>query len=60
MPADAAAAPATVSEEPASERGHWETGKARAQATIREPGDLPSASSPNHRAGLPGGTDFSV
>ena len=42
MPANAVAAPATVSGEPTPIPCHWETGKAGRKATTREPGDLPS------------------
>ena len=40
--AEAVAAPATVSGEPAASKDHWVTGKVRQKAETREPGDLPS------------------
>ena len=56
--ANAAAAPATVGGEPASVECHWVTGKAGRRAAIREPGDLPSKSSPSRWTGTASGADF--
>src|SRR5262245_54482100 len=54
MQLQSVAAPATVSGEPVVRISHWETGKARREATTREPGDLP-ARSPNRWAEGPYG-----
>jgi predicted metal-binding protein len=50
---NAAAVPATVSEEPKAEN-HWDLPGKAAKATTREPGDLPSDEISDRLAGVPG------
>ena len=53
LPANSAAVPATVSEEPKAEN-HWDVPGKAAKATTREPGDLPSDEISDRLAGVPG------
>jgi hypothetical protein len=53
FPANSAAVPATVSEEPKAEN-HWDVPGKAAEATTREPGDLPSDKNIRPPGGCPG------